>query len=501
MDFYKGNLVSAEVPPSAYISSQEANDDTTSSNRSFLNVLRSELSDEVFKDSLAFRKKALPEPTDSDESRKKWVQSLVHDFFVSTPEDKVLYEKIDSAIKLGYSQRMPSQVSDRQQKNLLISLSGADTVWSEVSEEAHRNNCILLYGSPGSGKSMAVNRCLNLYPQVVWHESIGQCQLTYLKIDLARASSVIEYCHRFLESLSAALGSAKYQQEVVVPRNENAALLKIETLMHTYNVGIISIDSLDHILTWKLGYQQRILTHFYALGACVSIIYTARTQILHAPVIVASRLFPSLSIGSIYWDPLAILSGDEKEIRQRWHFFTKKIWKHHCLQQHDPEVSPELHQFWFDASRGIIKYAVLLFVHSHIEAIRSGEERISVEIMREVAAKELAIFKTDLMHSSNNEMQILSENGTAEINEQSQAIALSSKRAKKKKKESAENMMPEGFKKVPRKEWLSLPEDDLRHIYAAQNGKNMYEVLKLKKLVLTNGELFGSVQFPKTIQG
>lgn len=501
MDFYASRLISAEVPPGAYIISQSDSVTDNASKHDFLNTLRPELSDEVFKNSVAFGEEALPAPADNNESRVRWVQSLVHDFFVNTSECKSLYEKIDSAIKQGYRQRLPSQVSRRQQQNLLISLKNDDSAWSEVKDETHRNNSILLYGAPGTGKSMAVNRCLNLYNQVVWNENTGQCQITYLKIDLFRASSVIEYCHRFLESLSAALGSAKFQQEVVVPRNETAALLKIESLVLAYNVGIINIDSLDHVLTWKSVHQQRLLTHFCSLSTCVSILYTARTEILHSPVIVASRLFSSLNIGSIYWDPLKIVEGNEDEVRRRWHFFTKKLWKHHCLKNHDPELASELQQVWFDACNGIIKYAVFLFVHSHIEAIRRGDERISIEIMRDVAINELQVFKNDLMFSLINEEQILGKKNTTDATEQSKDVTSSLKRKKKKKEVVVKNAMPVGFKKVPKKDWLSLPEDDLRHTFSAVGGKNVYESLKLKKLVLTNKELIGCVQFSKALQG
>jgi hypothetical protein len=497
MDFYEGNLISAEVPPSAYIYSQPEGVDDTACNQRFLNSLRPELSDEVFKRSLNLADKAFPEPNGNDEKRKQWVQNLVHDFFIIAPECKKLYEKIDCAIKQGYLQRLPSQVSKQQQRNLLISLRDEDTVWSAIDYGSQRNNCILLYGAPSTGKSMTVNRCLNLYNQVVWHENIGQCQITYLKIDLSKAGSVIEYCHRFLESLSSALGSVKFQQEVVVPRNETAALLKIESLVLTYNVGIISIDSLDHLLTWKSAHQQRLLTHFCSLGTCVSVLYTARTEVLHSPVIVNSRLLAALTVGSIYWDPLGIAGGDEAEIGERWHFFTKGLWKQQCLKDHDIELSSELKQVWFDACKGIIKYAVFLFVQSQIEAISRGEERISIEIMTDVAANELHIFKNDIMFSSINEEQVLGGQNTVDLNNQSTSGAEFPKR--KKKKVAFKNVMPEGFKKVPKKDWLSLPEDDLRHTFAAVGGKNIYESLKLKKLILTNEELFGSVQFPKTI--
>jgi energy-coupling factor transporter ATP-binding protein EcfA2 len=500
MDFYEGSLISAEVPPSAYIYSQPEGFDDTACNQIFLNSLRPELSDKVFKRSLNLAGEAFPEPNDNDESRKQWAQSLVHNFYVITPEIKELYEKVDRAIKQGYRQRLPLQVSKRQQQNLLISMKNEDTVWSEVDEESHRNNCILLLGPRGSGKSVTTDRIFNLYNQVIWHESTSECQITYLKIDLSRAGSVIEYCHRFLESLSAALGSAKFQQEVDVPRNETAALYKIDSLVLTYNVGIIRVDSLDHVLTWKSAHQQRLLTHFCSLGARVPILYTARTEILHSPVIVASRLFSSLTIGSIYLDPFKIFGGDEDETRERWQFFTKGLWKQQCLKNHEQKLSSELKQVWFDECKGIIKYAVLLFVHSQIEAIRLGEERISIEIMRDVAAKELQIFNYELMTSSVNEEQILGKS-TVDAIEQSKVKVSSHNRKKNKKEVSVENAMPDGFTKVPKKDWLSLPEDDLRHTFLSVGGKNIYEALKLKKLILTNGELFGSVQFPKTIQG
>ena len=50
-----------------------------------------------------------------------------------------------------------------------------------------------LIGCSGSGKSTTLQRILNLYPQVIYHEKYNFTQLVYLKIDCPHDGSLKIY--------------------------------------------------------------------------------------------------------------------------------------------------------------------------------------------------------------------------------------------------------------------------------------------------------------------
>jgi hypothetical protein len=502
MRHYVNSLVGAEIPPQAHIIKYDGKDGVGLNQNRLIDVLRPELTDKSLKHSLKLQATTLPDSSANAEERKLAVQCLGDTFFVGTAEVQEVYEKIDRAIKLGYSNRMgPKQISELQQQNLLLAMQDGSISWTDTIDENNTSLCIMIIGGAGTGKSVTVERSLKLYHQVYWHEETGEAQIVYLTIDLAKTHTLLGYCALFLKKLSSALGPKKFDLEVNVPTNVTVALLKIESLVLTYNIGILNIDSLDNLANWKKEHQSRLLTHFYSLGSIVPIVYTGRTNILYMDSIRNddSRLLSSLSLGSIYWDPLQIQATNPKERDDRWKQFTKSLWKQQCLRNQGNELTPELQQEWFKACKGVIKFAVHIFVNCQIEAIQNGEERITVELMQSIANRDLKPFKSLLALSKVNEEQILGSVPKLESSKSMEDKKTRTPARKKNEPALVGNGMPEGFKRVPKKDWKGLPETDLRHTFAMADGKNMHEHLKMKKLILTDKELLGGAQFPPPI--
>lgn len=489
-----------QVPPKAHVIENQDNKATNKSQSEALaDSIRPLLDKYGFKASLKLDKPKLPSCDDSDESRILAIQHLAKTLYVPTPELKILNDKIHTMIKLSYKNRSDTKsINEQQQEIFKHSLTGSEIPWIDAHSRTTESNSLLLVGPKGFGKSEAIHRCLSLHSQVLWHESSHQCQIVHLKIDLARAHSVIDYCKFFLAELESALGEQKYIEEVQVPRCSVTALHRIEALLATYHVGVIVIDSLESIATWQLKAQYQLLTHFYSVNINTPIVYVGREDILEIKSIAASRVMDNLQSGSMYWDPLYVMTDQIEKIDKRWHSFTKYLWKYHCLKNHVQDLCPELRRLWFDACQGNTKLAMFIFTQSQLEAIRTKKECITVDIMRSVFTRELRPIMPKHIYTQGNEDPKPSK--PANISEGKRIGTEKSNFASGGDIQTiSDNTMPIGFKRVSKKSWKDLPDTDLRHLFAVCEGKQMLSHLKLKNLVLSDKVLLGFEKLPDSI--
>ncbi len=511
MNFIQPEFLSPEIPPSAQVAEYTNYSFSQTHQNIFVDALIPSLNAQELRDGLRVGNINLPDTSSDDSIRKLAIRALVHDYFVPVPEVMDLYEKMDCAIKDGYKHRMNGKDQYQTQlMNLSQALNKKGNKIEVQSTYSARSNSFLLHGNTGNGKTMVLDRCLRFYPQVIWHPKVAQCQIVYLRIDLAGIETPLEYCALFLESLEKALGSMKYNHEVEVSKNVSAVLLKIQSLVQTYNVGITVVDSIESLADWSDANRTRLLKHFRSLGQLIPILYSGTTDVLNSVALEVPWLHSALSFGSVHWDPLGNLHIDENERVNRWRLFTNLLWKRQCLREAPNELTSELSNEWFDACQGVIKLAINFFSLCQLEAIASGEEKITLTLMKRVRYKESKPLEFALKAYESNDISMLSIMKGVTALKRSKKKSMSSimpstidkpKHARRKKKEDSEFKMPAGFKKVPKKDWSKLPENDLRYIFSKSNGANFYQDLKSKGLVLTMEDLMGNGQFSSSIHG
>jgi len=502
MDSYRQTLLTPEIPPRAWDAEYIDSASPFHSQNHFIDALRPALTAVGLKNGLKKGNCKLPDASASDGIRKQAIRALVNDYFIPVQEVQDLYDKIDSAIKDGYKDRGCSgQSYQKQLLNLSCAMKDDKSAWLDNTQRVTRVNSFFIYGATGSGKSVTIQRCLRFYPQVIWHQKIGQCQIVHLTVDLSGVQTPLEYCALFLRSLEEALGPEKYAHEVEVSRNVSAALLKIESLVLTYNVGILVVDSLESLNDWEELNKVRLLKHFRSLGKQLPILYSGTSDVLESIALEMPWMLSALSFGSIHWDPLKQFDNTSEEAQLRWSLFTLRLWNQQCLKKNRSEITEEIKVVWYDACQGGVELAISFFSLCQIEAISSGEEVITTELMRRVRHKEFKPIEHALTAYKNNDIGFLSIikgadvsfiKGTFKKPRQNKQLT------KVKKVQSRENQMSPDFKKIPKKDWCKLPCDDLRYKFISCEEEKFYEELKNSNLVLTMKELMGNVQFSKT---
>jgi len=507
MEDYRQTLLIPEVPPKSWDAKYTEPSSPFYSNNHLIDTLRPALSAKGLKNCLNEGNVKLPESKAEDGIRKQALRAFVNEYFIPPQEILDLYDKIDGAIKDGYKNKGSNNRNYQQQLiNLSSAMKNNEMAWSDHTQQAARMNSLFVYGGTGSGKTTATQRCLSFYPQVVWHKGMNLCQIVHLTVDLSGIETPLEYCALFLKALENALGPEKYGYEVEVSRNISAALLKIESLVVTYNVGILVVDSLESINDWNDTNKVRLLKHFRALGKMLPILYCGNTDVFDSVALDMPWLLSAISFGCIHWDPLKRFDKASSEAQLRWSLFTKRLWKLQCLRNATNELTEELKTIWYEACQGVMQIAVSFYSMCQIEAINSGEEKITTELMHRVRYKELMPIEHALVAYKNNDAALLTLLKGADrtvtnkgINNTTKGALL--KPAKKKrlgknnKEQRSQNKMPVGFKKTPKKDWGKLPKSDLRYKFAKCEKGKFYDELESSGLVLTMKDLMGNGQF------
>lgn len=141
-------------------------------------------------------------PTDAQHARVYDVPQLWR-LHVPTAQGIEVAETIDMLLRQGYVQRKPGEAATRRLLSGLPSLSGECSpiiLMAAVS------------GVAGAGKTQAIDRALQLWPQVVVHQRLAGFegpvkQLLWLKVDVPGSGKLVDLVESLFRAMDQALGT------------------------------------------------------------------------------------------------------------------------------------------------------------------------------------------------------------------------------------------------------------------------------------------------------
>lgn len=316
----------------------------------------------------------------------------VLDFFEPLFIHLDLEQRFSRLIRRGYKTRNPRQRQDwaevdQQLKRLAKQLHPANPHSGAVS--------FTLLGISGVGKSTAVERILSLYPQIIFHSHYQQqplslTQLVWLKLDCPFDGSTKGLCLNFFDAIDRCLGSHYYYHYT---RNGRAStdemLVHMARVGAIHRLGVLVVDETQNLNEAKSGGDKKMLNFFVQLvntmGLPVVLIGTHKARRLLAWEFRQARR--STGQGRPIWDNMV---QDET-----WQLFIESLWGYQYVRQ-PVELTPELSHTLYDESQGITDFVVKLFMLAQIRAIVSGQETLTPNIVRSVAADSLQFAATAL---------------------------------------------------------------------------------------------------------
>lgn len=327
--------------------------------------------------------------------RMHMVVSLLDEYFQPLSQHVLLQERIDMMLRMGYVGRNISDGSlnrKLQEGYELIKAGGEYTASFAVEKSTARS--MSLVGISGSGKTSSLERVLETYPQVIYHEQQNFFQITYLRIECPSNGDLESLCLNFFSAVDTVLGT-DYERRYAKQR---LSLPKMLALMRqTANnraIGILVIDEIQRLSQVRSGGKEQMLEFFVELvnqvGIPIVLVGTPKARPVFELELQSGRR--SAGIGSIYWEtiPNVINKGaGERVINQNWVRFSDNLWKYQWLKHGDDHLSDEIRNCWYDLSQGVLDIVVKLFVLAQLRAIANKKERITVGILKSVYKQEL----------------------------------------------------------------------------------------------------------------
>jgi len=322
------------------------------------------------------------------------VVSLLDDYFQPLSQHVQLQEKIDMMLRMGYVGRNISDgsLNRKLQEGYELIKSGGE-VTANFAVEKTTARSMSLVGISGSGKTSSLERVLETYPQVIYHEEQNFFQVTYLKIECPSNGDLESLCLNFFSAVDSVLGS-DYERRYAKQRLSVPKMLAL--MRQTANnraIGILVIDEIQRLSQVRSGGKEQMLEFFVELvntvGIPIVLVGTPKARPIFELELQSGRR--SAGLGSIYWEtiPQYVSKGYGKESNSNWIRLSDSLWKYQWLKQGDDILTDEIRECWYDLSQGVLDIVVKLFVLAQLRAIANKKERITVSNLRSVYKQEL----------------------------------------------------------------------------------------------------------------
>jgi len=252
-----------------------------------------------------------------------------------------------------------------------------------------------IIGLSGVGKTSAITRILNLYPQVIVHSRYHDTplvmkQIVWLKLDCPHDGLVKGLCMEFFESVDRAAGTNYFELYAKRSITIDVMMKIMEQIARLHCIGVLVIDEIQHLTLAKGGGSEKMLNFLVTLvnkiGIPVVLIGTTRAmEILKSEFRQARR--SSGNQGDLLWDKM---KNDTS-----WDIFVSTMWKNQWTKTIVP-VNDEFKTALYYESQGIIDIAVKLYAMAQIRAIGLQTDTLTPNDFHIVASEKLGLVKPAL---------------------------------------------------------------------------------------------------------
>ena len=314
----------------------------------------------------------------------------IHTCFIPRSIHIEMTRKFHSALCLGYASRNPmtaSFVSD------LTELSNCIKAKDSNFEQTRLSNAISagfsVFGSSGTGKSSAMNRIEDLYPQIIEHKSyMGRPfhykQIVWMKLECPPDGQLKGLLVNFFSEFDRLTGDTTLTKFAKNGRATIDQLIpQMSLIARRHSLGVLVIDEIQNLVKTKLGTKEEMLKCLKSLVNVVGIpiIHIGTPEaisVLSDGLMNARR---STGMGAVFMDVF-----DKKS--DEWLMFIHRIWDFQWTSTFTP-ITPEISNLMFDLSAGIANVAANIYIAVQEAAIKQGEiggnEKITVQLIKEVA--------------------------------------------------------------------------------------------------------------------
>ncbi|MBN3762021.1 ATP-binding protein [Burkholderia sp. Ac-20365] len=244
--------------------------------------------------------------------------------------------------------------------------------------------CAGIFGLSGGGKTTALESALRLMPKVVHHEQFGINQVVWVKVDCPKGASLKDTLKVLILKFDDLLGT-DYMAEVGSRATLADHANKLHRICERHHTGLIVIDEMQNALH-AVSKNDPLFDFFVNL-----------TNVVGIPVIVsgtpkAAQLFRKTLRSARRLSSQGVTTWEGMRNKDDWERFCNQLEKYQWLAKATP-LSTGLRKNMYNLTQGLPGVAVPLFQLSQYQAICSGDEQLSEDLVNDVFEEKMNSLK------------------------------------------------------------------------------------------------------------
>lgn len=299
---------------------------------------------------------------------------------------------VSTLIRHSYQSRNPLAVKykhDMQMLNHMKQLKEytLNDLKNQYQATGTMAECVMINGVSGAGKTTAINRTLNLYPQVIKHsfykgQPLTRTQIVWLKVDCPYDGNFATLCRSVFKEIDRLTGERWLDKYGYLTRSVSTMLMHMTTLLINYNVGVLVIDEIQHLSKLKQDAADMLdflvtLTNMFSVPLIFIGTSKARSLFQHN-----FRLARRVQSGGY------IEMGPLKQNSAEWDTLLESLWEFNVLDE-ETELTDTLKDLFYDQCQGVISLAVMLFMCAQSRALLHHVSTMTSAIIKEAAINDL----------------------------------------------------------------------------------------------------------------
>jgi len=334
-----------------------------------------------------------------DEQRYHILEDIVR-FFTPLNIHIDLERRISRVIRTGYIERNPLKAAFWKENGKRASKvnEGSISQYGDDDDDFHSTSAygFNMVGISGIGKSLAVERVLRLYPQVINHskyknQNFTFSQIVWLKIDCPFDGGLKGLCINFFQTVDSILGTSYHKNYGSKSRNTDEMLPYMALVAANHGIGVLVIDEIQRLSLAKSGGVEKMLNFFVQVVNTVGV-----------PVILVGT-YKSLSVFDGNFSQMRRGTGqgdlvwDRMKLDKEWHLFVKALWHFQYTRKVcSLDDKPELVEVLYKETQGITDLAVKAYMLAQERAIETKKELVDASIIRSVCRDKFRILRPAL---------------------------------------------------------------------------------------------------------
>ncbi len=326
-------------------------------------------------------------------SGQRWhcIMRLANDYSQPTVSAIEFGMYLDLVIKRGYVGRNPSTTDYVRGLELIADLGAkidSGTKWAELDLTPHFHTSLgfAALGTPGSGKTHAVDAACKRYDQVIRHVSpMHLYQIVWLRIECPPNGNPKGLCEFFFQQVDHALRKKSVNSGYARQyrgKTLDVMMAGMARVASLHAIGVLIVDEIQNVKKENQDLKASVLNFLVTMrnmiGIPVVMVGTmAAQQLLQRTMHDARR---GDGIGSLYFERFPAKSPGSPDFSKEFRQFVAKLWRWQWTSEATP-LDDDILKALYQETQGVIDLIVKLFILVQMRLVLTASKRKVPELI------------------------------------------------------------------------------------------------------------------------